>query len=173
MYASDHNDLFPRAESNPYNCMVAWGGLIVATGYAPSQIALDPDFTRAGSRYPTYGLSMCAVYDPDLMVRHHTVPRSEWKSKDVRRADVFFPSQKGILWRWWNEEHPNEFARWCCPARNAGVVPPPFVGPVSMGDLAVLTGVWTDFLTDQYVLENDIGMPVESTWLGCRGRDRR
>jgi hypothetical protein len=175
LYAADYDGVFPLWNENPVACSLFWNVPIVAAGYATSTAELDPSpacrelrgrQTEAGVfDMTTYAMSMCLVYDPDLMVRGHTVPvgSRSWRAVPTRDASILFPAGKGVMYQGWIESSRHR-TNWCCVDTPLGVV--------AMADGSALAGEWTDFLVGELVVVDGIGVPVKSTWDGVRGRDR-
>ena len=151
------------------NAAVEWWAPMMASGHlARTPRAVDPfgldDYGKVG-----VGMSMAMTYPAALMVPGSTIENARMRASVVLSSDVLYPSDKGLLLRYWVRRPDGIATYWCCP-------PPPVArGEIAMADASVISAVWTDFLVDGYVdtPENGIGMPVSTTWYGARGRDAR
>ncbi|MCQ3940983.1 MAG: hypothetical protein DPW19_07805 [cyanobacterium CYA1] len=156
----------PLANTDPWFAAQSWGEAVLKAGHFESESEIDPDVHRRG-KYPSIALSMCMVYDAALMRPGHTVPVEQQRTSPVRAEQVLFPSSKGLLFKVHNgspipEEGGTQF---CCMDL--------WVFPAAFADGSASAGTYLDFHNGlpPYV-ENEIGMPVYSTWFGVRGMDR-
>lgn len=112
-------------------------------------------------------MSMCLVYDPDLMDPLRPVQPNETRSVPIRHSQLLYPSSKGVLLMM-NDGRGlfEEGGRWfCCSSR--------WKVPVAMGDGSVIVGDHLDFSFGRPVIVTGaLGIPVFSTWGGYRARDR-
>lgn len=166
-YASDSAGVYPLASDNPWYSADAWWKPLIEAGHYRSVSDVDPVSQPLGPR-TSYIMSLAMVYDYSKMRPGETVPMGEAFAAPVRQDLVLFPSAKGLIFRYYDKSpEPSEGGiQFCC------VVPWQF--PVALAaDGAALSGTYLDFNggLPPYV-ENQIGMPVYSTWFGCRGRDR-
>jgi len=175
LYASDYDGVYPLWNENPVACSLFWNVPIIDAGYAASTAELDTttDARKLRGRrtevgefdMTTYAMSMCLVYDPNLMVRGQTVPigSKDWLAVPIRDASILFPAGKGVMYKGWIESS-RERTNWCCVETPRGVV--------ALADGSALAGEWTDFLVGDLTIIDGIGVPVDTTWGGIRGRDR-
>lgn len=166
MYCTDYDGVFPLANTDPWFAAQSRGEAVLKAGHFESESEIDPDVHRRG-KYPSIALSMCMVYDAALMRPGHTVPVEQQRTSPVRAEQVLFPSSKGLLFKVHNgspipEEGGTQF---CCMDL--------WVFPAAFADGSASAGTYLDFHNGlpPYV-ENEIGMPVYSTWFGVRGMDR-
>lgn len=164
LYAADHDDVYPIARDNPESAGFYWHEALIPGGYLAEEREADPEGWRRTGNVLIY-LSMCMVYDPRFMVPERTLPIAEARSSPVRQAQVLYPSQKGMMVRLY--EGPRDYdSAWCCLSSQNRA-------PVAMADGSALSGLWHEFMDGRpFMVENQIGVPVFSTWGGYLGRDR-
>lgn len=166
-YREDNESVYPIARDNPFVAGQVWFLPMIEKGYIMSAAELDPlaggDLGRV-----RFAMSVCMVYDPDLMLRGKTLPAKLARSVPVRDDQVHYPSDKGELLRNHNGMgHPREGGLFFCCTHA-------WRSAVAMADGSISTGDMFDFTSDTAVeLENLVGMPVRSSWNGYRARDRR
>lgn len=166
MYCGDYDGVYPLANADPWFAAQSWFEPLLERGYFNALLEVDPDHVRR-KKYMSFTMSMCMVYDAALMRPGHTVPVTDQRTVPVRIDAVYFPSLKGLLFR---QHSGTPFAHeggrtFCCTDL--------WVFPVAMTDGSARSGTFLDFSAGQppYV-ENEIGVPVYSTWYGARGMDR-
>lgn len=164
LYANDNRETYPLAHEHMYTASARWYDALIAGDYVANEQEVDPRGVQRDGEV-RYALSMCLVYDYRLMRPGSTVPISQSRSSPVKLSEVLFPSQKGAMWQWWINFGPVE-TYWCCLEWRP-------VGPVGMADGSVIAAEYTDFRMD-FPPEgpSQMGFPVQSTWEGCRGRDK-
>jgi len=180
LYASDHNDGYPLASTT--NIIAAqrdWYQVLIESGTVNS--IGDLDYYKDGWFGPTsYAISMALVRKPDEMIPGNVAPLGGSSPHTIRRGDVLFASQKGAVFQYalpyvslrggrgsQITSNPESSAvGWCC----AAFAPP---APIGFCDQSVGIYTWVELMPSPRVIENGVGYPVESTWLGCRGIDRR
>ncbi len=165
-YAIDWKDTFPVA---PYQGSVEASHKfyepLVVGGYYSDLASVDPDAVRKSGR-PNMAMSECLVYDPERMTPGRTEPEASRHSRKVRVAEVLSPSAKGAVGVVVVNDGRIE-ANWCC----INGAPR---GAVAFCDGSVASAYWRELIpSGSHYHENGIGMPVWTTWLGCRGRDRQ
>lgn len=173
VYTQDHNDTFPfLANLGPKEIGMVWPRAMLAGSYYTHIQQIDSRSDELGHGF-SIGMSAAMAYDWQLMRPGHTVPYVRAKAKPVRTSEVLFPAVKGLLFRWENRVHthldgqplPNDYHAFCCTHL--------WEFPVANADSSVIKGHWMFFNGDRPLyIENEIGQPVESTWLGVRGIDR-
>jgi type II secretory pathway pseudopilin PulG len=166
LYANAHGDLYPVASDRLTTACLRWYEPILNDGLADAPEQLDAIGIRTTTTgKPTFGLSMCAMYDPKYMIPGSTLPLRDARTIGVRQSQVQFPSDKGLMWQWWVNSG-KVHANWCC-------LPWRPEGPVVMADGSGVVKKWTDFrLEHEPEIDRQMGIPVQSTWLGYKGRDR-
>jgi len=168
-YAADFDEVYPLwgEYASPWIAAMGWPKPLLAHGYFGSILEIDPQVNEAETNF-RIAMSMSAVYDWRLMRPGYTVPVSQAHWSPVRTDQVFFPSAKGLLFVASNGiDPPDQTARAFCCAEL-------WEFPVAMADASVTTGDYIEFNGGQPLWEeNGIGVPVDTTWLGVHGLDRR
>ncbi|MCW5776692.1 MAG: type II secretion system protein [Phycisphaeraceae bacterium] len=166
IYCNDRDGFFPLAHDDPWIAAQTWAEPLLDGGYFGTKHETDPDVLRRG-KHPSIAMSMCMVYDAALMRPGHTVPVEQQRTTPVRDTQVLFPSLKGLVFKVHNGSPiPGEGgSQFCCFEL--------WRFPAAMSDGSSTAGTYLDFHSGlpPYV-ENEIGMPVYSTWYGVRGMDR-
>jgi hypothetical protein len=140
-----------------------WGIPMDAAGLLsyPSEFLSDKDY---------YKFSYTGFVDPRDMEPGNVPHVSRIVVRTQNITDVYFPSQKGMLWPVKGKKvgkSVTESSVWCCTGT-------PTMGAIPFFDTSVGPYKWIDFLEDSIVnTEFWAGRPVVSTWLGVRGIDRR
>ena len=172
LYTSDYRDVYPLTQTTGvYAIGKRWLRPMIAGGYYNDIREIDDYSDEAGSD-PSILMSAAMAYDWRKMVPGQTVPGNVQHPTPVRTHEVLFPSIKGLVFRAMSAGPPEslrfpvEIEMFCC----AGEL---WEFPVANADTSVLSG-HRDFFNGgrSLHLENDIGMPVLSTWSGVRGVDR-
>lgn len=168
-YTTDYGGVFPLwgEYAYPWIAAAGWTKPLLADGYLDSVRQVDPEINEEETNF-RMGMTVAAVFDWKLMRPGHTVPSEEAHWSPVRTAEVFFPSAKGLLFVGNNGLDPShpDARSYCCTI--------PWVFPVAMMDASIETGTYLDFNGGEMPrVENNIGVPVKSTWFGVRGLDRR
>lgn len=167
LYANDHKDEYPMVEGVRFLTFFAWYEPLIAAGLITSATDVDPDGMRLGN-YVTFGESVAMFYPPEKMRPGHTESPDQAHAVVIRQSQTLYPAQKGLIHQ--NFPFPeipgNATPGWCC-------VPYRPIAPVAFADTSATLGKWDEFLAQgPLYIENSIGIPVLSTWNGCRGRDR-
>lgn len=165
MYCGDYDGVYPLAKTDPWFAAQSWFEPLLESGHFNALLEVDPDHVRR-QKYMSFTMSMCMVYDAGLMRPGHTVPVNEQRAVPVWDDQVLFPSSKGLLFRRHSGTLPDEGGRsFCCADL--------WFFPVAMADSSATAGTYLDFNSGQPpYMENEIGVPVYSTWYGVRGMDR-
>lgn len=163
-YMMDHR-VFPVGSPTMWGAANQhWDTALVNGGYLPNALAADPEAARAGA--PSWiVLSACLVGDPGLFLPGFTV--QDPPSMGISESMVTYPSLKGMMLRVFEDPTVINPIAFCCSK--------PWRVPVAMVDGSVLLGSYLDFGAGALPgVSNigDYGVPVVSTWRGCRGRDR-
>lgn len=172
VYTSDYRDVYPMTRtSGVYSIGKRWLRPMIVGGYYNDVREID-DYSDAAGSDPSILMSAAMAYDWRRMAPGQTVPGSLQHSTPVRTHQVLFPSIKGLVFRAMSGgppaslRFPVEVDMFCC----AGDL---WEFPVANADTSVLSGHREFFNGGRALyLENDVGMPVLSTWSGVRGVDR-
>lgn len=165
-YIDDQGGVYPIARTFPQYATESWYDALIGAGHYESEREIDPEAVRRDTMI-TFAMSMCFFYDADLMRPGHTVPYRDQVVSPVRRQHVLFPSHKGLVYKW-NHGNSNPYEGGIVFCR--GHV---WRFAVAFADGSADTGTWVEFLRGEPLyIEEVIGAPVYSTWLGCRGMDR-
>ncbi|MDQ7012462.1 MAG: hypothetical protein Q9O74_01035 [Planctomycetota bacterium] len=172
MYTAESDDVFPfwGGHHDPTLTAGSWYLPMMEAGYFSSREEIEPDLH--GSPFDTVVMSMCMVYDRRLMRPGETVPSSEQRSSPVLTRAVSYPSLKGLVFRAYSGPPFDEqtglqtdVESFCCVDL--------WEFPVGMADGSAVSGNYLEFNNGKPVLlENEIGTPVWTTWLGVEGIDR-
>ena len=174
LYTQDNRDIYPFVglQRGPHIDAVRWGMPMVAGGYFESIMQIDDRSDENGVGYSIH-MSQAMVYDWKLMRPGHTVPYDEAVAVPVRSSSVTFPSLKALLYRAENRYHdtlngrpiPDDYYAFCCVDL--------WEFPVANADTSIIKGHWKFFNGGRPLYEeNNIGMPVATTWFGVKGQDR-
>jgi type II secretory pathway pseudopilin PulG len=166
-YTADFEGVYPLSSKNPFWAAQAWWKSLIAAGHYQSVGEVDPTSLRLDLPV-SYWMSQAMVQDPATMRPGETVPIEEAVSSPIRHDQVYYPSAKGLVFRFYDRHwNPSEGGvQWCCTAL--------WEFPVAMADGSATSGTYIDFNGgNPLYLENEMGRPVATTWFGCRGRDRR
>lgn len=170
-YCADFAGVFPLwgEHRSPWVATQGWPKPMIAAGYFRDIREIDPDVNEEETNF-RMAMTMCVIYDWKLMRPGHTVPMEDSRWTPVRADEVSFPSAKGLLFVMHNGvtgKLPNPHARsYCCTDL--------WEFPVAMADSSVTTGTYLEFNGNKPLWEeNGIGVPIDRTWLGVRGIDRR
>jgi type II secretory pathway pseudopilin PulG len=165
-YAQDWAEVFPIADQYPAVASFHWYRALRRAGHLQTNYEADPEgWKRFGT--VRFAMSMCLVYDPELMSPLRPVQPDQTRSLPVRHSQLAYPSSKGILLLMSDGRgRVEDGGTWfCCTAR--------WKVPVAMGDASVAVGDYLDFNLGRPVAVNGaLGIPVFSTWGGYRARDR-
>lgn len=170
VYTTDHRDVYPMSElTGVFQIGQLWLRPMLAGGYYKDVREVD-DYSDERGSDPSVFMSAAMAYDWRKMVPGKTVDVYEQHAQPVRTGTVLFPSLKGLVFRGMSGGPPaslaGEVEMFCCD----GTL---WEFPVAFADASVKSGNWRDFNGDKDLyLENQIGMPVLSTWNGVRGVDR-
>ncbi len=162
-YCAENAGVFPIAMQLPWGCSQFWAMPLRVAGF----IAREED-TWIGSgdeskRVPC-SMSAAAAMSPQQMVRGQTLPMNSVRSVPITMARVAFPSHKGLLNIAGSRMNPPQ-QPWCCGHQ--------IVAPVAFFDGSAGEYAWQDFLEDGVLqIQDNVGIPVYSTWGGVLGRDR-
>ena len=107
-------------------------------------------------------LSLCMTYNPARMRPGFTEPPDDQGAFPVYQHNVTYPSAKGLMVQLFRDG-----GAFCC----AG---PAVVVPIAMADDSCLVASRFMFTQGEPIFWNNdqIGMPVWSTWGGCMARDK-
>lgn len=164
-YLGDYKEVFPISDSRTFVAADEWYVAIKEAGIFERLCDADPDGCKE-IEWPRFSMSVAMVYSPAQMVPGATVPVSAAKSSAIQLAQVIFPSQKGLMLRGltsWNEPSTG----WCCGT------------PYSKGLIGGTDGAVREMKVpdceggDPLYVVDQIGVPVYSTWQGCKGIDWR
>lgn len=164
MYCQSSKDVYPLPPGDEMSSL-DWPNRLVESGLLERVENADPlGFKRYGRA--NIALSQCMFYDHAKMHPGLTEPQDQRRPIPVRSAEVLFPVQKGLLWTVTVNDGRIE-SLWCC-----GEGKPR--GPVAFVDGSASMHYNMDMFPNRIVYhENGIGMPVNTTWAGVRGRDRQ
>lgn len=167
LYTAQFKSTYPFTPSDPFNASMNWSSPAAKAGLLASADAIDPIGVRKTGRV-RYWMSVAMVYRPDRMHPGRTVPPEQAVAVPVREHQVTYPSDKGLFVQAFDATGPSvkSITWWFCCGR-------PQSAPVGMADGAVTIGTYLDFSRFRpVVVENNIGMPILSTWGGYLARDR-
>lgn len=172
VYTADHRGVYPITPTvGVYAIGQLWLRPMIKGGYYNDIREIDNYSDAAGSD-PSILMSAAMAYDWRKMVPGLTVVGDDQRPTSVRTDQVLFPSLKGLVFRAMSEgppaslRFPVEIEMFCC----AGEL---WEFPVANADTSVISGHREFFNGGRPLyLENNIGMPVLSTWSGVRGVDR-
>lgn len=171
VYTTDHRDVYPMSDlTGVFQIGQLWLRPMLAGGYYTDVREVD-DYSDAQGSDPSVFMSAAMAFDWRKMVPGRTVPNGQQRASAVRSSEVLYPSLKGLVFRGMSGGPPESFLpggveMFCCD----GTL---WEFPVAFTDTSVQSGHWRYFNggRDLY-LENEVGMPVLSTWSGVRGVDR-
>jgi len=166
LYADSNAERYPIGDSRPISAALYWWKPLIEAGLLETSDEADPEWASRHDGSPRYAMSWAMAYDANLMTLDTVVPYRDARTSPVRQSQVVYPSDKGLMWQWW--VWTGEWrGHWCC----APITP---MAPVVMADLSAEVGRWPDYVAGgQLVRREGVGGPIESTWGGVRGRDRR
>jgi type II secretory pathway pseudopilin PulG len=165
-YTADFAGIYPLSSEKPFWAAADWWKPLIAAGHYQSLGEVDPVSVRLDLPV-SYWMSQAMVQDPATMRPGETVPFEEAVSSPIRHDQVFYPSAKGLVFKYYDRHwNPSEGGmQWCCTSL--------WEFPVAMADGSATSGTYIGFNGGRPLyLENEIGRPVATTWFGCRGRDR-
>lgn len=167
-YASDSAGVYPLIGPLAFPASTDWWKCLVAAGHYQSIGDVDPAAASLGLPRVSYIMSLAMVYDHAKMAPGETVPIGEAFSCPVRQDQVIFPSAKALAFKWYegNEDPAQGGLVYCCGGA-------PWEFPIALAsDGAAVSGTYLSLNGGQPpYIENSIGIPVYTTWFGCRGRD--
>ncbi|MCC5823688.1 MAG: type II secretion system GspH family protein [Phycisphaerales bacterium] len=173
VYTADYRGVYPISDLSPgiYKIGKYWLRPMLAGGYYGDIREIDNYSDAAGSD-PSVMMSAAMAYDWRRMIPGQTVDASRQYPRPVRTDQVVFPSLKGLVFRAMSDgpprslRFPTEIQMFCCTQEL-------WEFPVANADASAVSGHWRFFNGGRPLhLENDVGMPVLSTWSGVRGVDR-
>lgn len=170
VYTADHRDAYPQPKARGvYRIGRLWLNPMLRGGYYSDIREID-EYSDARGSDPSVLMSAAMAYDWRRMVPGRTVNVDEQHSSTVRTHMVLYPSLKGLVFRAMSGGPPEslrgEVQMFCC----AGEL---WEFPVANADASVVSGHRLYFNGGRPLsMENQIGMPVLSTWFGVRGTDR-
>lgn len=171
-YCGDYKGVYPIAADTGWRCAAYWGQAVVEAGGVKAITEIDPTYDLAEGRQPTrHSMTVAAAFDWTFMVLGQTRDPVVTSPSPVRQENMLYPDAKGLLWTSDVLPHfvpagsESRSASWCCVE---GGRP----GGVAMCDTSARQGRWPEFVSHpDRGSENGIGLPVFTTWDGCRGRD--
>jgi hypothetical protein len=166
-YTADCREVFPVADENPFVSGNEWYVPLVETQYFEGVESVDPRAMAMDDQRPRFSMSVALTYDHERMVVGATLPPASATSQWVRLPYVVHPDAKGMLFRAM-EVHGDISTYFCCtstPGRRS---------PIAAVDGSVRQLTSDECIGGDPVIRIDeIGIPVRSTWGGCKGRDWR
>lgn len=168
-YCSQNDDVFPISDANAWVARHNWSSAARRLGL------LD----ERPSSWPMPSLSVAMTYSPTRMVPGLTEHPNNALSFPIQSSRVRWPSGKGMLnWLFLPDGPFGSSTAWCCYTYTEDDVYPRDAplpeSPVAFADGSAEIGTWRDyFLPGSPSFENQVGIPIISTWSGCYGIDRR
>ncbi len=165
LYASGHHDLYPIAHPAPDAAGQIWYDPLIAEGHYASLADIDPEDSR-NLGFCVYWMSRGMVEDPALMLPGKTLPPDSQHTAPIGQHQVLFPSSKGLVLQ---ATYPR------MPLESAFAVDGPHTrSPAAFVDGSGQVGTRLDFNHGEEpdVDINGYGLPIWTTWEGCKGRDR-
>lgn len=147
-YCATFKGLYPYRDRHPAWIRASWPKIVIDAGLAERFWGVGP---------------VALAASPYQMMMGRTVPFADLPPSPIGDHRVRFPSSKGMVW---TPQIDGEF--WCCD--------PSFTleAPIAMCDGSAILASARDFLPlglDVPERVDSIGMPVDTTWDGCLGRD--
>lgn len=163
-YAADNGELYPVGWTNPVFASIVWYLPLVEAGYMDS--VHDVGVLHRESEQSLVAMTFTAFEDATVFVPGANRDAETESVVAQRASDVLFPSDKGILWQFYSDARSVDEPHWCC-------LPTAPLLPFAFADGSAVIATYLQFVVDPApVMALQVGIPVQSTWQGLRGRDR-
>jgi hypothetical protein len=163
-YVHEWKDTYPLAHVNAHMCMTQWWAALVAGGYITDVRQTDPTgVTRDGDM--RFWQSMCMTLSPHRMYPGTTVPASDATAQAITQARVTYPSRKG--WMLLHHYNMHDISTFFCCYGPAVVVP----AAMADGSCTMKNRTQCEWHAPEITIENEVGVPILSTWGGCESFD--
>lgn len=165
LYLNDNREVFPHGHEIAFQTTNLWPHALVAAGVFREFTDADPVGARRGDQ--RFLQSACMALGPDWFDPSRAVDEDAMRAEAIRLNDVRFPSRKGwLVLMFYDRDRVS--TSFCCAEGRALV-------PVAMTDGSCGMGRLTDytFHHEQLLTIGQRGVPILSTWGGCRSFDIR